>query len=270
MHTELAANLSLLCSYHPSVAEVCRRLAFNRQQFNKYLSGQTRPSRSNMRRICDFFGVTEAELLLDPAQFEQLVALRRRPVADGALNRPMQHLETLYRSSQSLDRYKGYYFRYFFSFGNAGKIIRSLVRIYEEDGKYFWKNIELIREPTIGNIRAINKYDGAVFFLADRIYVIEYESLQKHSITQVTFYPSYRSRVDRLLGIQTGGPVRRGRRPAASKVLLEYLGPEIDVRKALRQLGLLSQDAPELSATVVDMIRNTMDSESFVFEVDEP
>jgi len=30
-----ASNLSYLCSYLPSVSEVCRRLKFNRQQFNK-------------------------------------------------------------------------------------------------------------------------------------------------------------------------------------------------------------------------------------------
>mgnify|MGYP001972390984 CR=1 FL=1 len=43
-----------------SIAAVCRRVGINRQQFNKYLAGAVRPSRHNMRRICDFFGVTEA------------------------------------------------------------------------------------------------------------------------------------------------------------------------------------------------------------------
>ena len=39
----IAENLRLLSSYYKSVAEVCRRLDINRQQFNKYLSGQTAP-----------------------------------------------------------------------------------------------------------------------------------------------------------------------------------------------------------------------------------
>ena len=58
MATDFSANLNLLCSYQRSIAEVCRKLKLNRQQFNRYLNGQSRPSRHNMRRICDYFGVT--------------------------------------------------------------------------------------------------------------------------------------------------------------------------------------------------------------------
>ncbi len=71
-------NLGYICTYYPSIADVCRRLKFNRQQFNKYLSGQVRPSRHNMRRICDFFGVTESEMLLDHGRFVEIISLRRR------------------------------------------------------------------------------------------------------------------------------------------------------------------------------------------------
>ena len=33
----LPVNLAHLCGYYPSIAEVCRRLRINRQQFNRYL-----------------------------------------------------------------------------------------------------------------------------------------------------------------------------------------------------------------------------------------
>lgn len=56
-------NLTYACSLYPSVAEVCRRLGINPQEFNEYLAGQVRPSRYNMRKICDFFGVNEWEKL---------------------------------------------------------------------------------------------------------------------------------------------------------------------------------------------------------------
>ena len=64
-HDPVSANLSFACTLFPSIAHVCRRIGINRQQFNKYLSGSVRPSRHNMRKICDFFGVTEAELLME-------------------------------------------------------------------------------------------------------------------------------------------------------------------------------------------------------------
>lgn len=270
MPDDFASNLSLLCSYHPSIAEVCRRLNFNRQQFNKYLNGQSRPSRSNMRRICDFFGVTEAEILLHPSQFHNLVSVRARPVEEVALSRPMEHLNALYRECQSLDRYVGHYYRYFFSFSSAGMITKSLGVIYEVDQKYYWKNIELIREPEGGRTRAINKYEGVVFFLANRIYIIEYEVMRTNSLTQIILYPSYHHRIGQLMGIQTGGPTRRGRRPAASKVMLEYLGRNVDTRKALREIGILNPEDEGIPKGVADQISNRIPGGAFVLEVEEP
>ncbi|EAA3799300.1 XRE family transcriptional regulator, partial [Salmonella enterica subsp. enterica] len=39
MSQALGNNLKLLCSHYRSIAEVCRKLAINRAQFNKYLGG---------------------------------------------------------------------------------------------------------------------------------------------------------------------------------------------------------------------------------------
>lgn len=270
MSDNFSANLSILCSYMPSIAEACRKIGLNRQQFNKYLSGRTHPSRSNMRRICDFFGVTESEILFETAQFEQMITLRRKPVIGDDLDTPLRHLDRIYRQSQSLDKYVGFYYRYFFSFGNKGLITRSLASIHEVDGKFYWKNVEILRDPESGRTSGINKYEGIVFYLADRIYVMEYETLGIRSITQMTLYPSHRQRLDRLLGIQTGGPTRRGRKPGASKVALEFLGSRIDPRKALERTGLFYPDADGMNEKLVELIRNDIADDSFVLDVDEP
>ena len=270
MPNDFAANLSLLCSHYPSIADVCRRLGLNRQQFNKYLNGSSRPSRHNMLRIGDFFGVTEAEIMLENSQFEQLLCVRRRANQTQTSSFPLQHFNALNNQSQNLERYVGYYYRYFFSFGHAGLVIRSLASLYEHHGHYYWKNIEVLRDPGSSQVLTVNKYEGIVFFLADRIYVMECEALQKISLTQITLYPNYHHRIRQMRGIQTGGPVRRGRRPGASKVLLEYLGREIDARAALRRSGLFPPDSPELPDQIVDQIRNTIDTDQYVLEVEEP
>ncbi|QYX56318.1 helix-turn-helix domain-containing protein [Roseovarius sp. SCSIO 43702] len=269
MSDEFERNLALLCGYQPSIAEVCRRIGLNRQQFNKYLAGHSRPSRHNMRRICDFFGVTEAELLSDPARFEDMISLKRRPIRHGG-DKALFHLEQLYRRSQSLEKYVGYYFRYFYSFGNQGKVFRSIASIHAEDGRYFWKNIELLRDPATGRSRGLNKYEGAIFYLADRIYVTEYETLEKNSVTQMTLYPSHQSRLGTLVGIQTGGPTRRGRKPGASRVALEYLGRDIDLRQAFRRIGLFDPADGHIRQQTLDLIRNDLAPGAFVLDVEEP
>lgn len=261
----LAKNLEHLCGYYSSIAEVCRRLGLNRQQFNKYLGGQSRPSRHNMRRICDFFGVTESEILLEPVRFAELVSLRRQPLAGETLAEPLRHLEALYRNSDSLARYVGYYFRYFYSFGNPGHITKSLGAVTERDGKYFWKNLEVTRPG--GRSPFVSKYSGALFLLADRIFAVEYETLLSNSITQMTLYPTYHPRVDHLMGIQTGGPVLRGRKPAASRVLLEFLGRDIDVRRALSQADIHPEEA--IDPKIRQLIRNDIAPGQYVLEVEQ-
>lgn len=263
----LSRNLSYLCSLYPSIAEVCRQLDINRQQFNKYLSGQSRPSRYNMRQICDFFGVTESEILLDYDRFVELVSLRRRPFASKSLERPLSHLEALYQQSGSLDRYVGYYFRYFYSFGHPGCIIKSLAAITEEDGRYFWKNMEVMRGAVVGGSTTVSKYVGACFLLSDRIFIIEYETLLKNFITQLTLYPSHHTRIDRLLGIQTGGPAKRGRKPGASKVLLQYLGRQIDLRRALAASGIYP--ASEIEPWIREIVDNQVAPGSSVLDIEE-
>ncbi len=270
MSDEFRQNLTLLCSYLPSIAEVCRKLELNRQQFNKYLAGTSRPSRRNMRRICDFFGVSESELLMEPQQFANMVSLRRKPIGQEELSGPLRHLDRIYQRSQALDKYIGYYFRYFYSFSTPGKIIRSLASIYKESERFYWNNIELLRNPETGRSHGLNKYEGAVFYLADRIYIVEYETIELGSITQATLYPSHRSRLDTLVGIQTGGPTRRGRKPGASKVALEYLGREINVRQALKRTGLFDPGDGSIRPEILSLIENTIEPSSFVLDVEEP
>lgn len=268
--TDFPQNLRLVCSHYRSIAEVCRRLGMNRQQFNKYLSGQAHPSRHNMQRLCDFFGVTESEMVMDAARFGQLIGLRNRPTDKSTLDLPLRHLDRIYARSHAVDRYAGYYFRYFYSFGNKGCIIRSLARIIVREGRGYFKNIEILRDPDSGHWTGTNKYEGLVFQLADRIQIVEYETMEVNSVTQMTLYPSYRHRMDFLLGIQTGGPTRRGRKPGASRVAMEFLGTEISVLRALRQTGLFRPDDAALRPEIANAIRNEIEPRDFVLEVDEP
>lgn len=269
MDTELSENLNFLCGHYPSIAHVCRKIGINRQQFNKYLSGQMRPSRASMRKICDFFGVIEAELLLDPMDLRKIFEVKKRPATETALDGPLRHLQHVYSSSLSLDRYVGYYYRYFFAFGYPGMIVKSLQRITGDGQYYYTKNVEILREP--GNQRSItiNKYLGVAFFLSDRIQLIEYEALQTNSISQSVYYPSYHSRVDKLVGIQIGAPTRKGRRPGASKVLLEFLGREIDTRQALSRIGLYEVGNPAVQQSIVELVRNRIADDQYVLDVEE-
>jgi len=261
------ANLAHACSLLPSIAEVCRRVRINRQQFNKYLAGSVRPSRHNMRRICDFFGVTESELLMDPARFASLILLRKPSQTNNVLPHHLNLIENLHRLSGELMRYRGWYFRYFYTFGYPGRITRSLAVITEKDGRYLWKNIEIGVDPEHVRERFIGKYEGLAFHLGHRIHIVEHDVLAASSITQLMLYPSYTLRPGHLRGVQTGGSMRRGRKPAASAVVLEFLGERIDTRRALARCGLFERD--QIDDWIKRLIENRIDPGEWVFEIDE-
>ncbi|MFX0540588.1 helix-turn-helix domain-containing protein [Roseovarius sp. S4756] len=262
-----ASNLAYACSLLPSIAEVCRRLGINRQQFNKYLAGTVRPSRHNMQRICDFFGVTESELLMDPPRFASLISLRKPTPRGPTAPHYYDALERLHRLSGEMARYTGWYFRYFYTFGYPGRITRSLAVISEKDGRYLWKNIETGMDPDREHERFIGKYEGLAFHLGHRIHIIEHDVLAASSITQLMLYPSYTPRPGHLRGVQTGGSMRRGRKPAASAVMLEYLGDSIDHRRALSRCGLFAPE--EIDDWIKRQIENRITPEEWVFEIDE-
>jgi transcriptional regulator with XRE-family HTH domain len=265
----MTENLRYLCTLFPSIAEVCRRMDLNRQQFNKYLSGQIRPSRHNLRIICDFFGITESEIHMESSRFAEIVSLRRRPLLASSLEEPLGHIESLYQRSASLERYVGFYFRYYYSFSYPGYLTKSFARISEKNSRYYWNNSEILRPAGSRQSSTTSKYKGALFFLADRIFVIEYHLLLRNSITQMILYPSHHTRISHLIGIQTGAPSIRGRKPSASRVLLEYLGKNINVKKALRSTGLFHEDGGVIDSTIRELVRNRIPEGSHTLEVND-
>ncbi|MDM8350610.1 helix-turn-helix transcriptional regulator [Pseudomonas sp. sp1636] len=251
----LGANLKLLCSHYRSIAEVCRQLAINRAQFNKYLSGQSRPTAHNLKRICDFFGVEAYELSLPGEQFAELIGARSSGQAQPPAGDPLlEFLQPLREHSSSLTRYCGYYFEYANCMSVPGKILLSLVQLREERGSYLFERQER-QEPS----RAVGgkaedwvrcRYLGAAFYLQDRLFLIDYESLTGNEMSQTILIPSFKSRITRLNGLKTGVSSGDRRTPACTRAVWEFLGSEINRVNAYRQVMLYDPDDPRIDADI--------------------
>jgi transcriptional regulator with XRE-family HTH domain len=66
---DFSKNLRFLCSFHRSIADLCRQIGINRQQFNKYLAGQSQPSANNLRLISTYFHLNSNDLFLPEGEF---------------------------------------------------------------------------------------------------------------------------------------------------------------------------------------------------------
>ncbi|MBR9882585.1 helix-turn-helix transcriptional regulator [Marinobacterium lacunae] len=267
MHEDFAQNLRLLCTYYKSIAEVCRRLNINRPQFNRYLGGQYKPSANTLRRICEFFGVEVHEILLPHGQFERLVQVRPQSSStpDSTTSQACSHLDQLSRiGSHGLERYLGYYFEYYLSMSTPGKLLRNLVCLESHDGQVVFQRTERMR-PHAGEPACHNRYQGIACLLSDRLFLTDYETLNHHEITQTILFPSFRNRISRLTGLKIGVSDNSERMPCCARVVYEYLGQEIRIRKALALCGLYDVDDPAIEQSIRNSVRNDMSVGEMLF-----
>ena len=266
MNEDFARNLRLLCSYYKSIAEVCRRLDINRPQFNRYLSGRYKPSANTMLKFCDFFGVEEHEILLPHSQFQRLVKVRPRKRSEEEPKLPeTPHLQRLNQlGTAGLDKYLGYYFEHYLSMACPGKILRTLICFEQRGDKVYYQRTERLHEHP-GEKPCHGIYLGIAHFLTDRIFMVDYESLTGHEISETILFPSFKNRVSRLSGLKLGVSGSGERMPCCSRVLYEYLGASVDKRRALALCGLYELDSPEIDASIREAVMNRIDEGEWHF-----
>ncbi len=254
MSEHLGANLKLLCSHYRSISEVCRQLAINRAQFNKYLSGQSQPTPYNRKRIGDFFGVEDYELGLPPEQFARLIGARTSAQPRQPSNDPLLRLlQPLRAEAGDLGRYCGYYFEYANCMSVPGSILLSWCISTRRTACSSSSARNARSAPAVPTCRrkwARCRYLGAAFQLQDRVFLIDYESLTLNEMSQTILIPSFKSRITRLNGLKMGVSSGDRRTPACSRVVWEYLGAEINRINAYRQVRLYRPDDPRIDEDI--------------------
>lgn len=257
MADPLVRNLKLLCSYAPSIAEVCRGIGVNRQQFTKYLNGTSRPSARNMRRIADYFGIEEEEFRLPHGQFAELVSLRPRARhLLRALGPAAAHIDAMIAAStETLRPYCGYYFYYYHTPSRPGMIRRSLLRIAGYKGVYYTRLSERIQpeETPLGRSHFI-RYVGVAVMLGGRIFITDHNARALRSISQTILFPASGEEPQFLTGMTLGVQGRSARAPFAAQVFLEFLGAGIDTRHAMARTGIFEAEGGALPRNVVRML----------------
>jgi len=240
----LSANLRLLCSHYRSVAEVCRKVRINRGQFNKYLCGKRIPTPFNLKRICEFFGVEESEIIQPTEQFIALTGVkagqRHTPSERGAPQLMHEHLRQ--QSSPELRAHIGYYYEYYHAMTEPGSILCSLVHVRAEGDDIVYERNERLQISGTAEDFERYQYLGIAYHLRDRLFFIDYESLTSNEICQTILIPSFKSCITRLNGLKMGVSAADHRAPACSRVVWEYLRQEINHVDAYRRVRLYKPD----------------------------
>ena len=261
-NASISANLKLVAAQEHSVSELCRKLSINRQQFARYLSGESRPSVYNARKIETHFNLEPEALNLPGTEF-------RRRYGDAhtsaGLSRRVSQLvgQAFSPDLRRLRPYLGFHHAYFYSFGWRGMIMKTLVHLYEQDGQVLSKTIERLRDPVTGH-RFVFKYRGLVTMKAERLFIVETSTLSAGEMALTILYGTYRSQATKLSGLTMGSSSASRRDPAVARVVYTKIGDNIDQRKALGSCGLYLPNSQDIPSGVAQLLSNQLDPESDV------
>jgi len=257
---DVAANLRLLCSYGRSVSGICRRMGINRQQFNRYLAGTTKPSLHTLRRLCDFFGIEDSEILLDHDEFADLIRLRP-PRIDQPRNPLHGFMERLCRSPETdlkdWKKYLGYYYFYFIPYRPTGVVYRTLANLYQEGDFILSRQIERYPDSEF-NLPRVMRHEGVVYPAAGRLVISERQEESGSPVWHSVYYTSDLNPLTFLSGLTLGINPDSAHEIICCRSVLEYLGKDINVRDAMRKCGGYGPDSAEISDYVRYCIENEL------------
>ena len=244
----LTRNLRALVRGRGNISHVCDRIGINRQQFNKYLSGQHTPSQFNINLICQFFGVPYAELI--SADFVPADRVHPSETLPGfqALQQS-ELLKTLIRTSDTkrLRGLAGTYLKYHFSSIYRGSIVRAVTVIRPYHDLFAYSNIE--RFPSRSDQSRhdyVFKYHGFVFLIDDRVFMMDFEAIQKNEMTFSIYTPIIRTPLRFMFGVTTGIAANQYREPYMSKAALELLSSEAPTREHVALATVIRPDDPSI------------------------
>lgn len=243
---DFSENLRSICADHHSIAQVCREIGINRQQFNRYLNGGGMPSAHNLRRIARHFGLPEADFYLPRDEFTRRHILNQKRTA----NEPIDLMSRPFRNqTKTLKRYLGFYHAHFQTPTWDGMIMRSLTWLYEKDGYVMSRSTERVMAED-GSIRQNSRYEGMVAQRGNSIFVVEHEMVREGSIVETILTPSHRQQVKFLQGMVIGVAWRPNVSPYGSRAIWKGIKSEVSLREALQACGAYPRNSPDIDPMV--------------------
>jgi transcriptional regulator with XRE-family HTH domain len=243
IHHQFAENLRRECGRFGSLAEICRGTGINRQQFNSYLASRHLPGAANLRRICEFLGISEVQLFESNSNGQgtngsQEKRLQEKRIVDDEL----QHVAALvhrmtnhtYHADDEIVP-QGYYYCYYPLHKTSSYLLRTLIRVWKKGDLVHFTRLTLFPSQT-GTARflARGKHQGIIFANSKFIQFLGISTEEPHNISLLSFDRHLMGGMRHYTGVAI---VRTGLEQFASRAALQYLGIKVDLRRSIQGLG---------------------------------
>lgn len=252
-NTALSRNLRLLTGYAASISEVCRGTGVNRTQYHRYLSGSGEPALRSLRRICDYFGVEEHEILQDADSFREIVRLR--PPKLGPSPDPFSAIQSRLSEGDEVPMVAmGYYHMVFRPDPAVDLYYRNLLRISASPRGMVIKQVERYPRPAISLPRRL-VYEGTAFTRYGKLFCQVQERSHRRStwymVLSVGDFAAPSLLHGRAVGCEPEGLAGISTFP----VVFIRLEGKTTLREALAACGYFSREEIGLSAEIINALR---------------
>lgn len=251
MNKYLQENLRYLCSEKGSVAQVCRDIGINQQQFSKYLTGRSSPSRHNLRRISRYFNIRDEDLLASPDVL--LKTFQRKSRELGNIHDPF--FDAFPGELRELRRFIGVYRTYNLSPAVPGNVIIATTVLREHEGIVYSETIDSIYTRLEG-ARQGSRYEGKAAYHGERIFVMEYEAKNSGSFMMTTLFPPNRYLRKYLFGMTSFIASFPHRMPTSSRTVWELLSTSYLTDEVVKECGKYPLDSSKLGPIVRQFLQD--------------
>jgi transcriptional regulator with XRE-family HTH domain len=265
IHKIFAGNLRRQCSHFESIAEFCRQSGINRQQFNRYLSGQNLPNPRSLKKICATLGTSEASLfvaggLASASGFslaeqailgKMITALPETGLA--ALGDAATSLQDDPRSNGRIP--SGVYLGYMPVGSLPGHLLRTVIKVSRVGGiNVFTRRTSFRLQGSSLRNMTVGKHVGLILGDTYSSLFVGMNKMHPHEFTAQRFMHSITGNDSLRLGLSL---VRSPVGEIACKIVLVRVGSGVAARrKALAIMGVVPQDDTSIPPEVLALLPN--------------
>ena len=242
----MSKNLREFCLQRGSILKVCREIGINRQQFNRYLNGETIPRKEMIQKICDYFEISAFQLFCPPDS-DYLFAVK----GDNIAARP--EFSEFINSIEKVDEKRlpaGMYYAYTITSKDSSRIVRSLTIVkHQHNYTHFRRLVGHAENRQSPWYRSKRDHQGIILERSNFFYFAAVDKLNAHAPTLMIMHWAP---VNRLLS--GSGTVLTRSGSEIVKIVMEPIDENITVKSALKKCVSLETISEEIPGQIRHML----------------
>lgn len=262
VHKNFATNLRWLSLSRGSIADVCRALGMNRQQFNKYLSGATLPNAATLAKMSDYFQVDQRAFFDRPESLRQNMKPERAEPADEFAALPFaaaRGVMEILDCSKTTQMQEGCYTIYYPWSVDPDRIIRGLIVVFRSGPYLCFKRYVKLRNVEASSRRyPRRRHEGFVAQCGSSLYFMGRNSRGLRELSLISCGPAPSVTSGLMHGMALN--MTLWGEPQATRTTIEFIGGREVFRSALKATGLVRQDDATITEEVKEAILTPLSS----------